>query len=86
MVLAEEIGTKDKWAIKFLERGNKITKVWRSKKLFFFGCFSVMWLSFFSFSFPSAALSFAALFLFMWCRHKREYYLGSGMEIGEEEQ
>ena len=27
VVLAEEIGTEEKWAIKFLERGNKITKV-----------------------------------------------------------
>lgn len=27
VVLAEEIGTTEKWAIKFLERGNKITKV-----------------------------------------------------------
>ena len=28
VVLAEEVATKEKWAIKFLERGNKITKVW----------------------------------------------------------
>jgi hypothetical protein len=34
VVLAEEIGTNDKWAIKFLERGNKITKVERSDVFF----------------------------------------------------
>jgi hypothetical protein len=27
VVLAEEVATKERWAIKFLERGNKITKV-----------------------------------------------------------
>jgi len=37
VVLAEEIGTNDKWAIKFLERGNKITKV---RLKFFFGSVS----------------------------------------------
>ena len=32
VVLAEEIGTNEKWAIKFLERGNKITKVRRERE------------------------------------------------------
>ena len=81
VVLAEEIGTNDKWAIKFLERGNKITKVERSD-VFFFGCFlfSSHFASFFVFS-------RCALLFFRETQKQREACRWiSGMENGEAER